>query len=425
MAPWWLPAFGLLFVAAGLWLLCRLACCDEEEDSTEEEVEEDEEEQYDDKMSSRTDDSRPSRDSSAYWEEGRPGDAREDRGWLLLVSGFVLTWLLAVLVALPVTAKLLALAAPGCLLGLLVARDVGKGGDKWILVPTALLWFWLAVVPFLDDGLLWKWLLLLPGLLSVAAGAHLLLRRVDASYSLLSHMDPDEGEPWRECGWLLLVMGVVTMWLSVLPILLPVTAQLLFGAIPGSCWGFWMALYLRKVSDKRVLLPATLLWLWLSALPSLGNLAWWRLALQLPGLGLCAVGVAMAAQEPRAEGDVHVGESDEEARERKAKARKVAGKSLAWSWGGLWVSWLLSTGSLLPISWPLAVAALPGLAFGLFLVGVVAIQGAPPDGLFCILHAGFAWLGSLPVLVAAGSWCLFLFLELFGFTTCAAHEQGY
>ena len=36
-----------------------------------------------------------------------------------------------------------------------------------------------------------------------------------------------------------------------------------------------------------------------------------------------------------------------------------AGKSLAWSWGGLSVAWLLSAGSLLPLTWPLAVSALP------------------------------------------------------------------
>ncbi|CAE6958670.1 unnamed protein product [Symbiodinium sp. CCMP2592] len=157
MAPWWLPALGLLFVAAGLWL----ACSDEGEDSTEEEVEEDEEEQYDDKMSSRRaslgrtegDDSRPSRGSDAYWQE--PGDARMARGWLLLVSGFVLTWLLAVLVALPVTAKLLALAAPGCLIGLVAAKHVGTGGDKWMLVPITLLWLWCAAVPFLDHVTWW------------------------------------------------------------------------------------------------------------------------------------------------------------------------------------------------------------------------------------------------------------------------------
>ena len=69
----------------------------------------------------------------------------------MLVSGFVSTWLLAVLVALPVTAKLLALAAPGCLLGLLAAKHVGTGGDKWMLVPITLLWLWCAAVPFLDD----------------------------------------------------------------------------------------------------------------------------------------------------------------------------------------------------------------------------------------------------------------------------------
>ena len=115
-------------------------------------------------------------------------------------------------------------------------------------------------------------------------------------------------------------MGVVTMWLSALPVLLPVTPQLLFGAVSGSCWALWIAAHVRKVSDKWLLLPAGLLWAWLAALPFLGNLAWWRLALQLPGLGLCAVGVAMAAQEPRAEGDVRVGESDEEADERKAEA---------------------------------------------------------------------------------------------------------
>ena len=100
-----------------------------------------------------------------------------------------------------------------------------------------------------------------------------------------------------------------------------------------------------------------------------------------------------------------------------------AGKSLAWSWGGLSVAWLLSAGSLLPLTWPLAVSALPGLAFGLFVVQKAAAEGAPPlTSDFCIIYAGFGWLCSLPVLLGTGSWWIFLFMEVFVCSTwtCAA-----
>ncbi|CAE6958684.1 ASB2 [Symbiodinium sp. CCMP2592] len=214
-------------------------------------------------------------------------------------------------------------------------------------------------------------------------------------------------------------MGVMTTWLSALPVLLPVTAQLLFQAVPGSCWGLWIAAHVRCVSDKRLLRPPAMLLLWLSALPFLEKLAWWQLALQLPGLGLCAVGVAVAAQDPRGEGQEPVEEAEEDADKR--KARRHAEKSLAWSWGGLLAAWLLSIGSLLPVSWPLAVSALPGLALGLFLVRRVATQGAPPQiREFYIIHATFAWLWNLPVLVVKGSWWIFLSLEVLVFTTCTA-----
>ena len=68
---------------------------------------------------------------------------------------------------------------------------------------------------------------------------------------------------------------------------------------------------MRKVSNKLLLVPGAALWLWLSALPFLGNLAWWQLALQLPGLALGAVGVAVATQqEPRGEEQARVEETE-------------------------------------------------------------------------------------------------------------------